>query len=255
MIDSQETPPLFYHNNFNIIDIIKTGFQYTNGFKATAWKVIFILATIMYILYKLAWFIFPDLKPYSEQVKESFNIIDFIVIPVIAPLMTGFDMIIINYLRGKNVSYKSIFQYYPIIWKLSLASLFVYLIQDVISLITNSIGNYLHLKWFVIMSYILSMIITTIYMFTLPLIADKSLKIWDAMELSRKAVFAHFFSIIILYILLVIITILSSIPLGIGMIWTVPMMFIAFYGLLYRMMFDGVSYDIEKKLSLNKHNF
>ncbi|OHD85702.1 hypothetical protein [Sulfuricurvum sp. RIFCSPLOWO2_12_FULL_43_24] len=248
MTNQQEISPHFYRNNFNIIDIIKTGFQYTNGFKATAWKVIFILAVIMYLLYTLIWLIFPDLKPYSEQVKESFNIVDFIAIPVIAPLMTGFDMIIINYLRGKNVSYKSIFQYYPIMWKLSLASLFVYLIQEVISLITNLVGNYLHLKWFLIMSYILSMIITIIYMFTLPLIADKGLKIWDAMELSRKSVFAHFFSIIILYILLVIVMILSAIPLGIGMIWTVPMMFIAFYGLLYRMMFDGVSYDIEEKI-------
>lgn len=41
------------------------------------------------------------------------------------------------------------------------------------------------------------------------------------------------------YILLGIMMGISAIPLGIGMIWTAPMMYIA-GALLYRMFFDGV---------------
>lgn len=248
MIDSQETPPLFYRNNFNIIDMIKTSSHYTKGFKATAWKLAIILAIITYLMYQATMLFLPSAEVNSEQYKHNMLIFGFITIPISAPLMAGLYMTIISYLRGENVSYKSIFNYYNITGTLSLASLFVYLIQEVVSLITNSIGDYLHLEWFHTLALILSACVGIIYLFTLPLIADKGLKIWDAMELSRQAVFSHFFSIIILYILLAIVMILSAIPLGIGMIWTMPMFFIAFYGLLYRVIFDGVSYDIEEKI-------
>lgn len=247
MIDSQETPPLFYHNNFNIIDIIKTSYTYTKGFKATAWMFVMLIAIIMYIVYQVFGLFLPNAEFNSEQIQQNIQIIGFLAIPISAPLMTGIYMTIIAYLRGENVSYKSAFKYYPIIWTLSLASLFVHSINKSIFFITNTIGDYLHLE-LVVLAYVLSASIGIIYVFTLPLIADKGLKVWDAMELSRKAVFAHFVSIIILYILLAIVMLLSVIPLGIGMIWTVPMFFIAFYGLLYRMMFDGVSYDIEEKI-------
>lgn len=247
MIDSQETPPLFYRNNFNIIDMIKTSYTYTKGFKATAWMFVILIAIIMYIVYQIFGLFLPNSEPNSEQFQKNIQIIGFLAIPISAPFMTGIYMTIITYIRGEDVSYKSVFNYYSIMWKLSLASLFVHTINKSIFFGISTIGEYLHLE-LVILAYIVSMAIGIIYLFTLPLIADKGLKIWDAMELSRKAVFSHFFSIIILYILLAIVMILSAIPLGIGMIWTMPMFFIAFYGLLYRVIFDGVSYDIEEKI-------
>jgi len=245
MSNQQNTPNTIRPYDFNIIDIIKTGFQYTKGFKATAWKLAIILAVITYVLYQVTGLLLPSAEVNSEQFKENMLIFGFLSIPISAPLMTGFYMTIIAYLRGENVSYKSIFKYYPIIWTLSLASLFVHTINKSIFFITNTIGDYLHLE-LVVLAYVLSASIGIIYIFTLPLIADKELKIWDAMELSRKAVFSHFFKIIFLYFSLMIIMAISAIPLGIGMIWTVPMIFITFYGLLYRVMFDGVSYDNEK---------
>lgn len=247
MIDLQETSPHFYRNNFNIIDIIKTSYQYTKGFKATAWKLIIIMAVITYVLYQAVGLFLPDTEVNTEQFQKNMLIYGFLAIPISAPLMTGFYMTIISYLRGENVSYKSIFKYYSIMWKLSLASLFVHTINKSIFFGITTLSDYLHLE-LIVLAYVLSASIGIIYIFTLPLIADKELKIWDAMELSRKAVFSHFFKIIFLYLSLMIIMGISVIPLGIGMIWTVPMIFIGFYGLLYRMMFDGIRYDIEEKI-------
>ena len=248
MIDSQETSPLFYRNNFNIIDMIKTSYHYTKGFKATIWIIAIIWGILLLTKFQVTGLFFPDQDLTSEQFQQFYKIIGLISIPITAPLGAGISMTIISYLRGITVSYTFIFNYYNIIWKLSLASLFIHMLNYSINFAITSIGNYLQLEWLTFLSTILSISIAMIYMFTLPLIADKELKIWDAMELSRKAVFSHFFSIFILYILLVIIMAISAIPLGIGMIWTIPMVLITFYGLLYRVIFDGVSYDIEEKI-------
>jgi hypothetical protein len=248
MTNPQETLPHFYHSNFNIIDIIKTSFQYTKGFKGTAWTIIIIMAIITIALYQTIGLFLPHAELNSEQFKQNMLIFGFISIPISTPLMTGFFMTIVTYTRGEKMSYKSIFKYYSIIWKLSLASLFIHTINKGLFFSINTIGDYLHIEWFVILGYIVSAFIGIIYLFTLPLIADKGFKTWDAMELSRKAVFSHFFKIIFLHLSLMIIMAISAIPLGIGMIWTVPMIFIGFYGLLYRVMFDGVEYNNEENL-------
>jgi hypothetical protein len=246
MTPQQETSNPLHNYDFNIIDIIKTSYRYTKGFKATAWTLVIIMAVVTYALYQLIGLFLPHAELNSEQFRQNMLLFGFLAIPISAPLMTGFYMTIISYLRAEKVSYKSIFKYYPITWKLSLASLFIHTINKGLFFSINTICDYLHLE-LVILAYVLSASVGIIYIFTLPLIADKELKIWDAMELSRKAVFSHFFKIIFLYLTLMIIMAISVIPLGIGMIWTVPMIFIGFYGLLYRVMFDGVSYDIEEK--------
>jgi len=77
------------------------------------------------------------------------------------------------------------------------------------------------------------------YTFTMPLIVDKNMGVWDAMELSRKTVTKHWFKVFGLVLLLGIIALISAIPLGAGLIWTVPLMFMTLYGLLYPVMFDN----------------
>ena len=74
------------------------------------------------------------------------------------------------------------------------------------------------------------------YYMALPLVAEKGMSPWRALETSRKAVTHRWFSIFGFFIVLSFIAFVSAIPLGIGMIWTLPMMLIA-YGILYRNMF------------------
>lgn len=74
------------------------------------------------------------------------------------------------------------------------------------------------------------------YFMAMPLVVEKGLSPWQALEASRKAVSKHWFGFLGLYIVLILIIMISAIPLGIGLIWTVPMLFIA-WGIMYRNMF------------------
>lgn len=71
------------------------------------------------------------------------------------------------------------------------------------------------------------------------LVADKGLSPWQALESSRKAVGHHWFGMFGVMFVLWFIVGLSMIPLGIGLIWTMPLVLIAM-GVIYRNMF-GVS--------------
>lgn len=74
------------------------------------------------------------------------------------------------------------------------------------------------------------------YSLALPLVAERGLSPWQAMEASRKAINRHWFKVFGLYLTLGLFLLLSAIPLGIGLVWTLPMAFIA-VGVLYRTLF------------------
>jgi len=78
------------------------------------------------------------------------------------------------------------------------------------------------------------------YVFTLPLIADKNMTVWEAMEFSRKSVTKHWFKVFGLLFLLSLMMAVGTLALGIGLIWAIPLMFVTLYGLLYPLIFDGV---------------
>ncbi|MDP3848835.1 MAG: hypothetical protein Q8R10_20670 [Pseudomonas sp.] len=74
------------------------------------------------------------------------------------------------------------------------------------------------------------------YALALPLVIERGLSPWQALEASRKAISQHWFKVLGLNLVLGLIVGLSAIPLGIGMIWTVPLWAIA-SGVLYRTIF------------------
>ena len=83
-------------------------------------------------------------------------------------------------------------------------------------------------------------------MFAVPLMLEKNLSIIDAFEASRKAVTHHWFKLFGLLFVMGLILFLSMLPLGIGLIWTMPMM-MAVIGVLYRRMF-GISEQADSLL-------
>ncbi len=74
------------------------------------------------------------------------------------------------------------------------------------------------------------------YYMAMPLVVEKGMSPWQAMETSRKAITHRWFSVFAMLLLLFVILIISSIPLGLGLIWTLPLAMIA-YGIMYRNMF------------------
>ena len=76
------------------------------------------------------------------------------------------------------------------------------------------------------------------YMFAMPLIVEKKMGAWHALETSRKAVTKVWFRFFGFVWLLMLINIVAAIPLGLGWIWTVPWSVLAF-AMVYIKMFGA----------------
>ena len=74
------------------------------------------------------------------------------------------------------------------------------------------------------------------YYLAMPLVVEKGLGPWQALETSRKAVSKRWFSVFGLGVLVVLINMLGGLAFGVGLIWTLPFTVIVF-GILYRNMF------------------
>jgi uncharacterized membrane protein len=74
------------------------------------------------------------------------------------------------------------------------------------------------------------------YTLALPLVLERGLSPWQALQASRKAISQHWFKVFGWAMLLGLIIGLSAIPPGIGLVWTMPMWMIC-TGILYRTIF------------------
>lgn len=210
--------------DFDIIEMIKEGLKRIEGVKG-----IFLAAFIVYIVVSIIVQIvlgifFPSPPPPAEPNYLNQVIVTILSYPILMPLIVGVIMLAINYSRGEPIAFQSIFNYYHLTGRLSLAALLVYIMTVIGFIFLLLPGIYLSIA----------------YIFTLPLIADKGMDVWEAMELSRKAVTKHWFKVFGLFLLLSIIMALGALALGIGLIWAVPLLFVTLYGLLYPLIFDGV---------------
>jgi len=76
------------------------------------------------------------------------------------------------------------------------------------------------------------------YMMAIPVLIEKKVSPWQALELSRKTVTPQWFSVFLIMLIMGIIVAISAIPLGLGLIWTLPMAYVAL-GVIYLRLFEG----------------
>ena len=67
--------------------------------------------------------------------------------------------------------------------------------------------------------------LTTCWIYALPLVIDKGLTFWPALELSRKMVFKHFFSTLLLVIACGLLTTVGAMLCLVGLLFTGPIAF------------------------------
>ena len=210
--------------DFNIIEMIKKGFQRIEGVKGIFLAAFAIYISVAIIMQMILGFFFPSPPAPAEPDLLNQQIVTILSYPVLMPLMAGIIMLAINYSRGESIGLKSVFNYYHLMGKLALASILIYILTVIGFIFFILPGIYLSIA----------------YVFVLPLITDKGLEVWDAMELSRKAVTKNWFKIFGLMLLLSLVFALGVLTFGIGLIWAVPLMFITLYSLLYPLIFDGI---------------
>ena len=122
-------------------------------------------------------------------------------------LVAGLYMVLLKRLRGQEAAVGDIFMFFDYtMLTLAMAGILVGVLVSVGMMFLILPGIYLAVA----------------YIFTFPLIADKKLEFWTAMELSRKVVTKHWFSALGLIIVAGIIAALGVLALVIGLVVTAP---------------------------------
>ncbi|MDA3946425.1 MAG: hypothetical protein PF439_07075 [Helicobacteraceae bacterium] len=215
---------------FSVGEILTEAWERVSGAKLKIVGAMFIYIVIASLATAVVS-LFLNAKPYYDAGDQITGftidmIIGWIVAPITIPLAIG--LLLLGYARANDeeIRLESMFNYYIVVWPLFFASVLITILTYVGFALLLLPGLYLSIA----------------YSFTLPLIVDKKLDIWGAMEVSRQAVTKHWFTIFGVNMSLVLLVVLSAIPMGIGLIWTIPLVMIA-QGVMYRKIFGWKVHD------------
>lgn len=205
---------------FEIGEVISEAWNKTSGIKGT-----FFLALILAVIAQIGIMIVTGgILQGALGLGASGVFIQMIILMlIITPIQMGIFLLGIKRSVDADVKATSIFSQFGKTLKLFFTMFLMWIILTVGFLLFILPGIYLSIAYFMAM----------------PLIVEKDMGIWEAMETSRKAITKRWFSMFFFLILMVIIVYISAIPLGIGLIWTFPM-FMVGLGIIYRNMF-GIS--------------
>jgi hypothetical protein len=237
--------------DFDAIKLVKEGFKRIEGVKQPFIMAFSIYVAIAIILYFILGLIFPSSSENPNIINQQ--IVGILSYPVLVPLLVGIMMMAINHHRNvpDALNIKNIFNYYHLAGTLAFASLLIYLMTMFIplmimlfpTLFLNLIGEsqgavpiLMIIGMFIFLFFI--MYLSIVYIFTLPLIADKGLSAWEAMELSRRTAHIRWAKIGLVITLLSIVAIAGILSFGIILIWAIPLFFVTIYGILYVRIFD-----------------
>lgn len=239
--------------DFKIMDIIREAWQKVKGVKASYWGASLLLIFFSIALFFL-FFMVGDII-FNPQKKDLLTeIASRITYALLFPMIVGLIMIGVN--RAANLPFKAtfVFHYYRFFLKLfagllitvlifaALTTLLTFAIIFIIFLHKSGPLTFFTLTAEILLGAIAALLTASLFYLYLgyslfsPLVVEKKLTAWRALETSRKSISHHFFKVLGLYCVLLLILLISVIPFGIGLIWSAPFTNNSI-GVLYRRMF------------------
>lgn len=209
--------------DFSISALISEAWQLTKGTKGIIVGGFLIFYVVMFVAMFVIGGALGIFTVFSNNL--ALIIIGQIVTTVLAsavtyPFIAGLNMIGIRRAAGQPFSFNEIFAHFGRTVPLLIAAVLMMLLIYLGMILLLIPGIYLAVA----------------YMLAIPLIVERGLSPWQAMEASRKAITQHWFKVFGLFLLLGLILAISAIPVFIGLIWTVPL-FVMAIGVLYRTIF------------------
>lgn len=211
---------------FNFSDVMSEAWSKVSGNKLTFFLAFVIYMVIyMTIIFGVEAIVVASGLPIRNelggvQLGWGFAIYQILILAVTVPMSTGFYMMGIYGSVGRPLHILQLFQYYGKTGPILLTAILMYIL--------------------IIIGYVLLILpgiyLTISYVMAMPLVVEKNLSPWQALETSRKAVTKNWFGIFVLAIVLGIILAFSMLPLLIGLIWSMPFAALAM-GIVYRNMF------------------
>ncbi|GLK91791.1 hypothetical protein [Pseudomonas turukhanskensis] len=147
-------------------------------------------------------------------------LVGFLATAMVYPFLAGINMVGIRAAAGQPVRFGEVFAHFGRTVPVIITALLMTLLVVVGYMLFVVPGIYLSVA----------------YILAIPLVVERGLSPWQALEASRKAINQHWFKVFGLFLLLGVLMSLSMIPLGIGLLWTIPLMVVSL-GVLYRTIF------------------
>jgi len=145
------------------------------------------------------------------------------------PLAVGFSLIAIARAGNKNAPIAFLFNHFNKVIPITILTVLMYLMILVGFVLLVLPGIYLAIA----------------YIYALPLMVEKGLSPWEALEASRKAITKKWFTVFFLFFVLAIIVSLAFMLFFIPAIWAFPWAMIA-YGIVYRNAFGIENTTLEQ---------
>ncbi|WP_369959882.1 hypothetical protein [Pseudomonas benzenivorans] len=209
--------------DFRIGDLLGESWQLVKGTKGIIVGGFLVFYVVMLVASLVLGGVFGILGVVSEGSAGA--IIGELLVGMLAsalayPFMAGINMVGIRRAAGQPISFNEIFSHFGRTLPLVITAVIMTLLVYAGMLLLILPGLYLGVA----------------YMLAIPLVVERGLSPWQALETSRKAITQHWFKVFGLFLLLGLITLISMIPLGIGLVWSIPLFVIAM-GVLYRTIF------------------
>jgi hypothetical protein len=259
-------------NKLAIWDTITLGWSKVHGAKKSIWAAILVLMLIVFLLNFILGSVFGGISlilynPTTLHFLKGMDILCGVIFALIQYLlMAGLIYIGIQRAYDLPISYR--FMFYTFNWRMGFKIIGVLILKAIVCLpafilmmlpalpvmmraamhpadvqnnaaaVVQAQSNLSALSGvFFATSYLVGLIILMILslrlILSLAFILDKNVNPWQAIVLSFKATHGNAWRIFGFYILAYLILFLSAIPFGIGLIWTIPLIFIC-YGLVYK---------------------
>lgn len=218
-------------------DTITTAWEKVCGAKKTIWAALIVFFAIMFAFGLIQGAIDEDAKMTSGIIQLIANVIGYF-------LQMGMLYIGIQRAADLPIEYRQIFRVFK--KDIAIKIIFLYILQILVfapviaililaSMITTFIPGAIAavpvilfiIGGFAIVYLSVRMIVSN------ALVLDRAINPWAAIKLSFKATRDNFWPCLGLVLMQMIIVAISTIPLGIGLIWSLPFMFICF-GLIYQ---------------------
>ena len=201
--------------SFSVSELVRNAWDKTNGVKREIWIAIAIAFSV-----SVACGLFEHLLGIDQKSGLVAHVIGFVLNIPSYLFSAGIMYMGVEYAFGKTISWRMITSGFPVAKNLIIAVLLQTVLVSLGLLLLIVPGIYLSIG----------------YSMTLPLIIDKGLSPWEAMEESRKTIHPIWWNIFALYLLVGALFAASIFTLFLGLIWLLPWS-VVLMGLLYRILF------------------
>ena len=216
-----------YH--FDIGEVINEAWEKTKGAKWPILLALGLYVLVYMVIMSITQFLFsalgltviPDSDGSNISTFMGYNFLQNMIVTVATmPMMIGVFILGLRRAMDAPLAATSIMRHYDKTVPLALTLLLMYAILTIGFVLFIVPGIYLSVAYYLAM----------------PLVVEKGLGPWEALETSRRAISKRWFSVFGLGVVVVLINMLGGFAFGVGLIWTLPFTAIAF-GILYRNMF------------------